>query len=195
MPGDDNQITILLRRVHQGDREAESQLLPLVYTQLHRLAERRFRSERAGGTLQPTALINELYLRIIRNTSIDWQSRAHFYAVAAETMRRILIDRARAANAQRRPNPEKRVQLEEVVIYSDDRAGELLLVDEALTKLKQWDARQASVVELRFFGGLSPAEIAEVLGVSERTVKRDWSMARAWLSNLLNSRSEAATEG
>jgi RNA polymerase sigma-70 factor (ECF subfamily) len=183
---DQDQITVLLQRIRKGDRDAESELAPLVYGHLHRLAKRQFQSERDGHTLQPTALISELYLRIIRDMSIDWQSRAHFYAVAAATIRRILVDHARAANAQRRPKPHQRVQFEDVVIYSDDRAQEVLMVDEALSKLKQWDERQAKIVELRFFGGLSFEETAEVLQVSDRTVKRDWTMARAWLSALLN---------
>lgn len=186
----DLQITMLLQRLHNGDRSAESELLPVVYAQLHRLAERQFRSERTGHTLQPTALLSELYLRIIRDTAIDWQSRAHFYAIASETIRRILIEHARAAKALRRPNPAKRVEIDDVLIYADDRAEEILMIDEALAKLRLWDARQARVVELRFFGGLSVEETAEVLGVAERTVKRDWTLARAWLSTLMNGETD-----
>ena len=187
MSGDDNQITVLLQRIRGGDRQAESELLPIVYGQLHRVAERQFKSERAGHTLQPTALISELYLRIIRDTSIDWQSRAHLYAVAAQTIRRILVDHARSANAQRRPRPSQRVELEDVVAYSADRAYEVLLVNELLTRLATVDPRQASNVELRIFAGLSVEETAKVLGVSERTAKRDWTIARAWLSAELNA--------
>ncbi|MEO7142022.1 MAG: ECF-type sigma factor [Bryobacteraceae bacterium] len=183
---DEVQITLLLHRLHKGDRSAESELLPVVYEHLHRLAERQFRSERLGHTLQPTALLSEFYLRIIRDTSIDWQSRAHFYAIAAEAIRRILVDHARAANACRRPNPAKRIQIEDVAIYSDNHAQEILMIDEALSKLRSWDARQARVVELRYFGGLSVEETAKSLGVAERTVKRDWTLARAWLSSLMN---------
>jgi RNA polymerase sigma-70 factor, ECF subfamily len=186
----DLQITMLLQRLHNGDRSAESELLPVVYTQLHRLAERQFRSERTGHTLQPTALLSELYLRIIRDTAIDWQSRAHFYAIASETIRRILIEHARAAKALRRPNPAKRVEIDDVLAYTDDRAEEILMIDEALTKLRLWDARQARVVELRFFGGLSVEETAKVLGVAERTVKRDWTLARVWLSTLINGETD-----
>ena len=182
------EITVLLKRVRGGDRAAEAELLPLVYEHLHGLAERQFQSERNGHTLQPTALISELYLRIIRDGEIDWQSRAHFYAVAASTIRRILVDYARVANAQRRPRPSGRVQFEDVVIYSNDRAEEILVVDEALRKLSEWDNRQAKVVELRFFGGLSFEETAEALGVSNRTVMRDWTMARAWLAATLRER-------
>jgi RNA polymerase sigma factor (TIGR02999 family) len=182
------EITLLLKRVRSGDREAQAELLPLVYEHLHGIAERQFQSERNGHTLQPTALISELYLRIIRDGDIDWQSRAHFYAVAASTIRRILVDYARVANAQRRPRPSGRVQFEDVVIYSNDRAEEILVVDEALRKLSEWDDRQAKVVELRFFGGLSFEETAEALGVSNRTVMRDWTMARAWLAASLRER-------
>jgi RNA polymerase sigma-70 factor, ECF subfamily len=182
------QITLLLQRVRKGDREAEAQLLPMVYEHLHRLAERQFQAERIGHTLQPTALIGELYMRIIRDGAIDWQNRAHFYAVAASTIRRILVDHARMMNAKRRPKPAQRVQFDDVVLYSDDRAEEILVVDEALRKLSEWDERQAKVVEFRFFGGLSFAETAEVLGVSDRTVMRDWTMARAWLASRLRGR-------
>jgi len=191
---DHDQITLLLQRIRQGDREAEAKLAPIVYDHLHRLAQRAFRSERPGHTLQPTALISELYLRLIRDTSIDWQSRAHFFAVAASTIRRILVDHARGTNAQRRPKPRQRVQFDDVLIYSEDRAEAVLMVDEALTKLKAWDERQARVVELRFFGGLSFEETAQALGVSDRTVKRDWTMARAWLSAKLNGAQSGAPQ-
>jgi RNA polymerase sigma-70 factor, ECF subfamily len=182
----DHRVTLLLQRIRQGDSQAESELLPLVYDQLHRVAVRQFRSERPGHTLQPTVLISELYLRVIRDTSIDWQSRAHLYAVAVTTMRRVLVDHARAANAARRPKPGLRVVLDEALAYSDERAEEVLAVDEALQQLASWDARQARIVEMRFFGGLSAGEIANVLGVSERTVKRDWQLARAWLASRLS---------
>jgi RNA polymerase sigma-70 factor (ECF subfamily) len=181
-----DQITLLLTRISKGDRSAQDELLPVVYNQLYRIAQRQFRSERRGHTLQPTALISELYLRVLHDASIEWRGRAHFYAVAAATIRRILIDHARAANAQRRPHPGQRVQLDEVLTYSEDRAHELVLVDEALRKLRECDARQAQIVELRYFGGFSVEETAQALGVSERTVKRDWAMAHAWLSATLN---------
>ena len=193
MKSEEDQITVLLQRLGRGDREAEAELLPLVYGQLHRLAERQFRAERACRTLEPTALVNELYLRIIHNTEIDWQSRGHFYAVAAATIRRILVDHARAANAGKRPRPNQRVELDKALIYSDEHGPEILIIDEALTKLKEWDARQASIVELRFFAGLSLEETAQTLGISDRTVKRDWTIARAWLANLLNDSGERPT--
>jgi RNA polymerase sigma factor (TIGR02999 family) len=181
-----HRVTLLLQRIRQGDSRAESELVPLIYDQLHRLAVRQFAGERRGHTLQPTALISELYLRVIADTSIDWQSRAHFYAVAVTTMRRVLVDHARAANAARRPRPGLRVVLDEAIAYSNERAEEVLAVDEALQQLAALDARQARVVEMRFFGGLSIEEIANALGLSERTVKRDWQMARAWLASRLS---------
>lgn len=184
---ENDQITILLQRLRSGDRSAESELLPIVYQHLHALAEKQFRVERKGHTLQPTALLSELYLRMIRDTSIEWRNRAHFYALAAETIRRILVDHARAVNANKRPKPGQRIQIDDVIIYSDDRAYEVLMINEALERLRAWDPRQARVVELRFFAGLSVEETASVLGVSERTVKTDWKMARAWLSATLNN--------
>jgi RNA polymerase sigma factor (TIGR02999 family) len=187
MSQQNDQITILLQRLRSGDRNAESELMPIVYQHLHAIAEKQFRSERKGHTLQPTALLSELYLRMIRDPSVEWQNRAHFYAIAAETIRRILVDHARVVNANKRPNPAQRIQVDDVIIYSDDRAYEVLMIDEALEKLRDWDARQARVVELRFFAGLSVEETAAVLGVSERTVKSDWKMARAWLSSTLNN--------
>jgi RNA polymerase sigma-70 factor, ECF subfamily len=186
MAGEDDQITILLKRIREGDRDAESRLMPMVYDELHRMAERQFRGERAGHTLQPTALISELYLRIIRDTAVDWQSRSHFYAVAAATIRRILVDHARQVNAQKRPRPGGRIQLEDAVVYAEDRAHEILVIDEALERLKKWDERQAKIVELRFFGGLSVAETAEVLKMSDRSVESDFAMARAWLYAMLD---------
>jgi RNA polymerase sigma factor (TIGR02999 family) len=181
----DERITVLLERITTGDRGAQSELLPIVYDQLLRIAQHQFSAERRGHTLQPTALISELYLRVIRDTSIAWQSRAHFFAVSAQTIRRILVDHSRAVNAQRRPNPHRRVDLDDALVYSDDRAPQILEIDEALTRLADFDPRMAKIVELRFFAGLSTEETAATLDISERTVKRDWAMARAWLSKAL----------
>jgi RNA polymerase sigma-70 factor, ECF subfamily len=186
MDGSHDQITLLLKRIADGDRSAADELLSLVYSQLHRIAQRQFKLERPGHTLQPTALISELYLRVLHDSNIEWHSRAHFYAVAAETVRRVLIDHARAANAQRRPHPGQRIQLDDELSYAEDRAYELLMLNEALGKLRELDPRQAQVVDLRYFGGFSVEETARALGVSERTVKRDWAMAHAWLSATLN---------
>lgn len=179
-------ITVLLQRLRRGDRDAESTLLALVYDHLHRMASKQFQLERRGHTLQPTALISELYIRLLRDSTVDWQSRGHFYAVAAQTIRRILIDHARAAKAERRPQSRQRVHIDDVLLYSEERADDVLMIDEALRKLEAWDARQAQVATLRYFGGLSVEETAQSLGISERTVKREWSMARAWLSATLN---------
>jgi RNA polymerase sigma factor (TIGR02999 family) len=179
------QITVLLRKIRSGDREAESVLLPLVYEQLRRVAVRQLKSERSGHSLQSTDLIHEAYLRIIRNPALDWQSRAHLFAVAAQTMRRILVDHARAANAQRRPHRKHRVDLDAAVVYTDDRVHEMLMIDEVLNQLAKWDPRQAKIAEHRLFGGLSVEETAYVLGVSERTVKRDWRLARVYLADKL----------
>ena len=179
------QITVLLKKIRSGDREAESVLLPLVYEQLRHVAVRQLKSERSGHTLQSTDLVHEVYMRIIRNPALDWQSRAHLFAVAAQTMRRILVDHARAANAQRRPRPQHRVDLDAVLVYAADRPDEMLMIDEVLEQLAKWDPRQARIAEHRLFGGLSVEETAHVLGVSERTVKRDWRLARVYLADKL----------
>ena len=183
-------ITVLLERISTGDREAQSALLTVVHDRLLRIARHQFRTERRGHTLQPTALISELYLRIFRDTSIGWQNRAHFFAVCAQTVRRILVDHARSVNAQRRPSPQRRCDLDDVLVYTDDRASEVVEIDQALTRLAEWDPRMAKIVELRFFAGLSTEETASALGISERTVKRDWAMARACLSKALRGSSD-----
>jgi RNA polymerase sigma-70 factor, ECF subfamily len=184
-PDDNHRITVLLKRVTAGERAAESELMGIVYGQLLRLAEQQFRSERAGHTLQPTALVSELYLRLIRDSRIDWQDRTHFFAVSANTIRRILVDYARAANAQRRPDPHLRLDLDDVIVYSDDRAAQIVELDDALNRLAERDARMAQIVEMRVFAGLTGAEMAATLGLSERTIKREWAVARAWLSQAL----------
>jgi RNA polymerase sigma-70 factor, ECF subfamily len=177
-PGD---ITQLLSKVRNGDREAQRELVPLVYRELHRLAASYMRRERPDHTLQATALVHEAYLRLTGVAEIDWQSRAHFFAIAAQTMRRILVDHARSASAQKRPGKWTKLTLESALLYSEDQSEELLALDSALEKLQEWDERQSKIVELRFFGGLSLEEVAEVLSISSRTVQRDWTMARAWL--------------
>ena len=182
-PGD---ITILLAELRAGNRSAESRLLPLVYDQLRRQARRYMRAERSDHTLQPTALVHEAYLRLAGRRGVEWQNRAHFYAVAAQVMRRILVDHARARQAEKRGGHEPRIELGEGLAFTEEKGAELLAVDEALTRLAKRDPRQARVVELRFFGGLSEDEAAEVLGISTRTLKRDWSVARAWLYKEIN---------
>jgi len=160
--------------------------MEIVYEQLRTMARQHFQRELPGHTLQPTALVSEVYLRLMRDADIDWQNRSHLFALAAQNMRRILVDHARARNAQRRPPPRERLSLDDVFVYSEDQSGDFLAVSEALDRLSNWDERQARIVEMRFFAGLSVAEIASVLNIAERTVKRDWAMARAWLSNELN---------
>ncbi|HYL72846.1 MAG TPA: sigma-70 family RNA polymerase sigma factor [Bryobacteraceae bacterium] len=174
------EITQLLARVRTGDQQANAQLAPLIYDELRRLAAYYIRGERPDHTLQATALVHEAYIKLV-GQDIDWQSRAHFFAVAAQVMRRVLVDYARAAKADKRAGKLHRIPLESALVYAEEQSGELIALDEALERLGQWDPRQSRIVELRFFAGLSVEETAEVLGISTRTVKRDWSMARAWL--------------
>jgi len=175
------EITQLLKRLSGGDRAAESRLVPLVYAELRRLAARYMRQERRDHTLQPTALVHEAYLKLIEQRRVDWQSRAHFYCVAARLMRRILVDHAREVKASKRAGSRYRVPLEPEVAATEEKPGELLAIDQALDRLLKHNPRQAQIVELRFFGGCSEEEIAHMLAISVRTVKRDWSVARAWL--------------
>ena len=174
------EITQLLKQLSHGNREAEARLVPLIYRELRHLAARYMRRERPDHTLQPTALVHEAYLKLIEQRRVSWESRAHFYCVAARLMRRVLLDHAREFKAAKRGGGQK-IPLEPSLVYSEERPGELLAVDEALTRLAEQDPRQGRVVELRFFGGCSEDEIARILGVSSRTVKRDWRIARAWL--------------
>ncbi len=182
------EITRLLNSTAEGDAAAQAALLDAVYKELHRLASSYMRREhRRDHTLQPTALVNEAYLHLIGDNPVDWDSRAHFYSAAARTMRRILIDHARSHGAQKRSGGLHRVELEENLIAVDEQASELLELDAALERLAALDERQARVVELRFFGGLTVEETAKVAGISEKTVKRDWALARAWLEHELRS--------
>lgn len=178
------EVTQLLAAWSQGDRRALETLLPLVYSELHRLADRYMRNEAAGHTLQSTALVNEAYLRMVDasgSSQIEWQNRAHFFGVAAQAMRRILVDHARGRNYQKRGGGAQQVSLDEAMTLAGDRAAELIALDEALRELAKMDERKSRVVELRYFGGLSLEETAEALGVSVPTVTRDWSTAKAWL--------------
>jgi RNA polymerase sigma factor (TIGR02999 family) len=174
-----------VRRVVAGasprDEQALSELLPVVYDELRRLARGYLHRERPGQTLQPTALVHEAYLRLIKDKKQDWQTRARFVAIAAISMRQILIERARARAARKRGGSPIRVTLDEGLVATEARSVDLLAVDEALNRLAEIDAGQASLVELRFFGGLTIEEAAEVLGVSPATAKRQWTVARAWL--------------
>ena len=174
-------ITRLLVAWNNGDEAALADLTPLVYEELHRLASRYMGRERAGHTLQTSALVNEAYLRLIDWKNVQWQDRAHFFAVSAQLMRRILVDFARAKAYAKRGGGALHLDLEEVAVVSPDRGTDIVALDEALTALAALSPRQSQVIELRFFGGLSLEETADVLKVSVGTVRRDWSLARAWL--------------
>ncbi len=183
---DSQKITQLLHNVRAGNKEAESLLIEAVYPQLRRIAGRCIRGERPGHTLQATALVHEAYLQLVGQTDKEWQNRVHFFAVASQLMRRILVDYARQKRAGKRDGARRRVELTEALALSEDRLDEILAIDEALNRLEQWDARQCRVVEMRFFSGLTEEEAAEVLGIASRTVKRDWNLAKAWLHGELN---------
>ncbi len=182
------QITHLLLAWGQGDQAALEALMPLVYDELRKVAARHLRGQREGHTLQTTALVNEAYLRLIDASQVQWQNRAHFFAVAANFMRRILVDFARSRNYQKRGGGAQPVELDEAMILAPEHSADLLALDEALTRLQALNERQAQVVELRYFGGLSEEETAEALKVSVRTVRRDWNFARVWLHRELTGR-------
>ncbi|HTV82965.1 MAG TPA: ECF-type sigma factor [Acidobacteriaceae bacterium] len=187
-------VTQLLKAMHAGDAAAAERLLPLVYGELHRLAQAYMRRERPDHTLQPTALIHEAWLRLA-GEDIDWSSRAHFIGLAAHLMRQVLVDYARAHAAQRRAGGQHRVEFEDDLAISPERLDEAVALDEALTRLAAENPRQARTVELRYFGGLSMEEIARILDVSPRSVKRDWSLARIWLAGQLRPGVEVPAEG
>ena len=184
MTSDDGEVTQLLKAMTSGDSTAADRLLPLVYSELHRLAASYMRRERQDHTLQPTALINEAYLRLAGD-DVNWRNREHFIGVAANVMRRVLVDHARAHNAEMRGGGQRRVDLEDNVAISAERSEEILALDEALGRLTEVNPRQAKVVELRYFGGLSIEQIAAVLAIAPRSVKRDWALARIWLFKAL----------
>jgi len=174
-------VTQLLLAWSQGDQGARDKLIPLVYDELRRLADHYLRRERPDHTLQTTALVHEVYLRLADGSQVQWQSWAHFYNVAAQLMRRILIDHARSHYTAKRLSPSAKLSLDEAIDMSDERAAELVALDDALTSLEALDPQKSRVVELRFFGGLTTAEIAEALGVSPSTITREWRIAKLWL--------------
>lgn len=178
MPTD---VTQLLLDWNAGDQAALAELMPLVYAELRQIAARQLRRERHEHTLQPTALVHEAWLRLVQTKRLTWQNRAHFLGVAAELMRRILVDHARRRSAGIRGGGETRLALDEALDVAQPREVALLALDDALTSLAALDPRQSRIVELKYFGGLEIDEIAEVLGISPATVKRDWQWARAWL--------------
>jgi RNA polymerase sigma-70 factor, ECF subfamily len=180
-------VTVLLQQIGSGDAEAADRLIPLVLHELRRLARLQMRKERWDHTLQPTALVHEAYIRLVTDQSRDWQSRAHFIGVSASVMRRILVDYARRRRALKRSGEIVSVSDIDGGLLSDQQSEELLALEAALDRLGEMNARHRRVVELRYFGGLSPEETAEVLGVSAVTVKRDWLAAKAWLRGQLRA--------
>ncbi|HKQ78291.1 MAG TPA: sigma-70 family RNA polymerase sigma factor [Blastocatellia bacterium] len=183
------EITRLLVAWGQGDQTALERLMPLVYDELLRLAKRHMNRQRPGHTLQTTALVNEAYLRLIDASQVQWQNRAHFFAVSSQLMRRILVDFARSRKSLKRGAEARRVTLDDSFEISSERGVELVALDDALNTLAAMNPRQSQIVELRYFGGLSEEEIAEALKISTRTVRRDWNLARAWLYRELSTRS------
>jgi RNA polymerase sigma-70 factor (ECF subfamily) len=181
MAASPGEVTVLLGKLKQGDKEAEAELFALLYKELRRIAGYYMRHESAGHTLQPTALVNEAYLRLLDQTRVEWKGRSHFLGVAAQLMRRILVDHARQRVTGRRGGGRIQLQLENLDIPNLAQWEEVLAVHEALNHLREYDPRQERVVEMRYFGGLNVEETAEALGISPRTVKREWAMAIAWL--------------
>jgi len=178
-----HQVTLLLQEWSDGDLNALDKLMPLVHDELHRLAHQHMRRESAGHVLQTSALINEAYIRLVDQPQIRWQGRSHFFGIAARLMRHILVDEARKRNAAKRGGSFIQVPLDEVTAVVQEQAANVTALDDALQRLEKIDERQGKLVELRFFGGLSIEETAQVLGVSPGTVMRDWTFARAWLRN------------
>jgi RNA polymerase sigma factor (TIGR02999 family) len=174
-------VTVLLAQARSGDTSALASVFPLIYDELRRLAEQQLRREQDGHTLSPTALVHEAYMRLIDYSRMEWTGRAHFMAVAATAMRRILVDHARGHRSAKRGGALRRIDIDSVDLPAEDRAELLVAIDEALNRLKELDARQAQVVECRFFGGMTEDETAEALGIGLRTAKRDWAKAKSWL--------------
>jgi RNA polymerase sigma factor (TIGR02999 family) len=179
-------VTLLLRKWSEGDDSALEQLTPLVYDELHRLAHQHMRREQAGHILQTSALINEAYLRLVDQPVTSWQDRAHFFGIAARLMRQILVDEARKRNSAKRGGTMVQVPLDDIGTLAQEQAGNVIALDDALKKLGLIDDRQSNIVELRFFGGLSIEETADVLKVSPGTVMREWTFARAWLRSQMS---------
>jgi len=174
-------VTVLLTQLTQGQEDAAQKLIPVVYDELRRLARGYMARERTDHTLQATALVHEAYLKLVEQRSVNWQGRAHFFGVAAQLMRRILIDHARGHLGEKRGAGQRTISMDEALAFALEQYVELLRLDESLQRLAKLDPRQAKIVELRFFGGLTVEQTAELLSISEKTVKRDWSVAKAWL--------------
>lgn len=181
-----NDVTQLLVAWGNGDQAARDELMPLVYAELHRLAHRHIKKERPGHTLQTSALVNEAFVRLVDQRDVHWQSRAHFFGIAAQMMRRILVDYARKRRFAKRGGDQLQVSLNEELVAANQRSADVVLLDDALTQLAEIDERKSKVVELKFFGGLSIEETAEALDVSPGTVMRDWTLAKAWLRRAMS---------
>jgi RNA polymerase sigma factor (TIGR02999 family) len=183
-----NEVTQLLLNWSDGDKAAVDRLMPVVYDELRRLAHYHMGRERHGHTLQTSALVNEAYLRLIDQKSVQWQNRSHFFGIASQMMRRILVDHARSRHYAKRGGGTHQVSLDEALLVSEERVAEVVALDDALTALTEIDERKSQIVEMRFFGGLSIEETAEVLAVSPGTVMRDWTLAKAWLHREINKK-------
>lgn len=182
---DKGEITKLLNKAQAGDKKSLDELLPIVYNELRAVAGSQLQKEREDHTLQATALVHEAYLRLLEQTDVDWKNRLHFFSIASEMMRRILVNYAVKRNAKKRGDGATKIVLDEAVSYTKQRDFDLVALDSALTELAKFDAKQARIVELRFFGGLTIEETAEVLETSDSTIKREWRMAKAWLKTKL----------
>ncbi len=190
MTPNEGEVTRALRDLTAGDAAAADRLLPLVYDRLRALARRHLERERPDHTLQATALVHEAYLKLFDQKDVDWRGKTHFFAIGARAIRRILVDHARTRTRGKRGGGARRLCLDEGAVLSPERDDDVIALEEALGRLEQQDPRQARIVELRFYGGLNVAEVAEVLGVSKRTVEADWTMLRAWLRRELSERDE-----
>lgn len=180
-------VTELLAAWGNGDQAAGDRLIPLVYQELHRLAHHYMKRESPHHTLQTSALVNEAFVRLVDQKNVKWQNRAHFFGIAAQMMRRILVDHARSRHYAKRGGGAQQISFDEALVISDERTAEVVAVDEALQRLEEFDARKSKIVEMRFFAGLSIQETAEVLGVSPGTIMRDWTLAKAWLRREISS--------
>lgn len=189
-----HEVTQMLVAWGNGDQAARDQLMPLVYDELHRLAHQYMNKERSGHTLQTSALVNEAFVRLVGQRDVHWQNRAHFFGIAAQMMRRILVDYARNRQYVKRGGNARQVSLDEAVIVSKERSADVVALDDALKDLAEFDLRKSQIVELRFFGGLSIDETAKVLAVSPGTVMRDWTLAKAWLKRAMGTNAVNAAE-
>jgi len=188
-------VTMLLKQISSGNQNAVAEPVPLLYDELRRMASRYLQRERPGHTLQATALVHEAYLRLVDQKGVEWQNRSHFFGVAAQQMRRILVDYARAHHAAKRGGPLPKISLDDALAIAEGRTGDLLELDEVLTRLASIDAQQVRIIELRFFAGLTVEETAEVLNISPATVKREWTTAKAWLAREIERGRDSASPG